>query len=148
VTALIASLLVALVTGATGYRYHGTQVGHRHAAVALRRAVIVNGHAAVWDGASNPTVTGWVQAGIEDEGAGPSLYVESLSRGRYLFSSWPAKWGEVKTVTVARRGHWWRAMIAGHTTPWVRLRHATVITTLELYGRVRAVATINGRRVS
>lgn len=148
VVAVTAAL--AGVAQAASYRYRGFVFDRARVTVRLDHATAHGvAHAAVWDGASGPDARVWVQAGIEDSGDGPQLYVEAANYPKCLYSlrTWPARFGEHERVRVVHHGDRWRAIIGGHSTRWTVIRHPNLIATLELYGRAAAVAHIDGHRV-
>jgi hypothetical protein len=138
------------------YRYYGIVVGKLKALLALGAVsfspAVPNAHAAVWLGASTRDARTWVQAGIEQAAwqRRPQAYIE-IGRGgaQVMLRTWPIKRDQRLTVQLVHRGSYWRVLIAGHYSPYVRVPRANVLTLLETYspGRLAASAFIDGRRV-
>ena len=109
----------------------------RLAIVSLLSVTGVTGHAAIWDGASNPQVTRWVQAGIEltpDVDNGQKMAYIEAARGDvpFLFTSWPASARE-RVHLVTRDGRY-QVRIDGHSSPWVWIPHAKTMVVKEILG--------------
>jgi hypothetical protein len=136
------------------YRYFGLLFGRLNLRLSLDSAWIrsVDGHAAVWLGASSHDARDWIQAGIEFShgDATPSLYVEiGRDGGQEGFYRRPWELGKPATVKLRRlRSGSWTVKVEDLRPSAAPLpSHPSVLATLETYGRASASARIGRRRV-
>ena len=127
------------------YRYFGLLLGKAKVVLALLTAVVATGHAAVWSGASDPSATRWVQAGIAVEAGQRFAYIEERTPSSYSLVSFPAP--AKANVHLSSRGGRWRVTLAGHSSDWIWVPHPQRIACLELLGDSHATVTIDGQHI-
>lgn len=154
-TVALAASVLALATEGTGhtnssYRYYGSKQGRlRSAVLTLDTAQTVNGHAAVWLGASSYNITRWVQAGIAYTGGSePSLYIEYKRPDEFpRIVMWPWRFGRAVRVWLESHSARWRVLIDGHLSRGILMVHPARISTLEIYGDASGAGVISGKAV-
>lgn len=150
VKAALACLACLIPTSSLTYRYDGITHGVRHARVELVSASLLDpgGHAAVWLDVQTPDASRWVQGGVEHEGDGTWIYLETGRRhAQASLRRWPAALGELVDVRSARTSRGWVVWAGGHRSSAVRVRSARRLAAVETYGDAIVTARIGSRLI-
>lgn len=136
------------------YHYFGLVTGKLAATLALLHVALIlpGSHAAAWLGASTPNAGDWIQAGIAigHGGSSPAVYVErGHDHHQVSLREWPVPWSHVSHVRLVHHGAYWRVIVDGYRSRWVKLARAVTFTTLETRNAGAGnIALIDGRQVA